>query len=165
MIIVQYFKPIRLHGKTPVRNLCTIVNLLIHSGGQLCPKRYYSRLKKSCGGPNLVLGSKLVNIVRMSPLLLGYAPCWLWQCDISYPTAISTPHSGHCNCCLFRYQYVGPTTVVHLSYVTYDMLKGVWQGRQAILTVLCTFVWRLTRLKRSMRTSNNLCNDTSLSYV
>ena len=70
MIIVQDFKPIRLHEKTPVRNLRTIVDLLIHSGGQLFPKRYYSRLKKSCGGPNLVLGSKLVNIVRMSPLLI-----------------------------------------------------------------------------------------------
>ena len=72
MIIVQDFKPIRLHEKTPVRNLPTIVDLLIHSGGQPCPKRYYSRLKKSCGGPNLVLGSKLVNIVRMSPLLVWF---------------------------------------------------------------------------------------------
>ena len=41
MIIVQDFKPIRLHEKTPVRNLRTMVDLLIHSGEQLCPKRYY----------------------------------------------------------------------------------------------------------------------------
>ena len=95
MIIVQYFKPIRLHERTPVRNLRTIVDLLIHSGGQLCPKRYYSRWKKSCGGPNLVLGSKLVNIVRMSPLLSSTTfwckkvqhPSSWWQHDLSFSCA------------------------------------------------------------------------------
>ena len=75
MIIFQDFKPIRLHEKTLVRNLRNTISIVLlqkHAGGQHFSAKYYSALKMCCGGPNSVLGSKLVNIVQMSPLL------WQW---------------------------------------------------------------------------------------
>ena len=43
------------------------------------------------------------------------------------------------------------------SYAAYKNPPGVWQGQHTTLTIFRMFVQRTTWLKRSVRTSNDIC--------
>ena len=74
---------------------------------------------------------------------------WVWR----DPTTKSAPHSGQCNFCRKRSQYVGPSPSIRQVYASADILTGEWQGWHTMITVLWEFVRRLTRSKSSVRTS------------
>ena len=67
-------------------------------------------------------------------------------------------HSGHRTYRFYRSRYVSLNPVICLSCVTSKMPLDVCQGRKAMIPVFRTFDRRLTRLKRSARTSNNICD-------
>ena len=65
--------------------------------------------------------------------------CCNCRWEVRDPAVRSVPHSRHCTCCIWRFLYYRPFSVIRHVYVASECLPGMWQVWQTILTIFFTF--------------------------